>query len=112
MFYEVAPYTKPSNDNNEEEEEEAVEVKSILGSEFEGYDGSFPSINTPIEIEIGTRFHSMEIAVHFIEQYAFQNNFAIFKHKSENFSDSTNRKRVFKCDMGGRYIERLTKPTH
>ena len=102
---------EPSNDNDNEEESVGSVIKSILGSEFEGYNGSFPLINTPIEIELGTRFYSMEIAVHFIEQYALQNNFAIFKHKSEKFLDGTDRKRVFKCDMGGRYIERLTKPT-
>src|SRR6266496_1049780 len=111
MFYEVAPFMEPSNDNDNEEESVGSVIKSILGSEFEGYNGSFPLINTPIEIELGTRFYSMEIAVHFIEQYALQNNFAIFKHKSEKFLDGTDRKRVFKCDMGGRYIERLTKPT-
>ena len=102
---------KPSNNTNEEEESVDDVVGNILGSEFEGYIGSFPSINTPIEIEVGTRFYSMEIAVHFIEQYAFQNNFAIFKHKSEKFSDNTYRKRIFKCDMRGRYTERLTRPT-
>lgn len=25
--------------------------------------------------------------------------------------DDTDRKRVFKCDMGGRYVERLARPT-
>src|SRR4051812_23453434 len=111
MFYEVAPFIDPSNNDDEEAGEPVNEVKSILGSEFEDYIGSFSSINTLIEIELGTRFYSMEIAAHFIEQYALQNNFAIFKHKSENFPDNTYRKRVFKCDMGGRYVERLTRLT-
>ncbi|GBB99595.1 hypothetical protein RclHR1_03580002 [Rhizophagus clarus] len=108
MFYEVAPYTEPTNhvDNNEE-----YVVKSILGTEFEGYVDGFLLIKTPIEIEVGTSFHSMEIAVHFIEQYALQNNFAVFKHKSEKFPDGTYRKRVFKCDLGGRYTEKLSKLT-
>ena len=67
MFYEVASYMKPSNNTNEEKESVDNVVGNILGSEFEGYIGSFPSINTPIEIEVGTRFYLMEIAVHFIE---------------------------------------------
>ena len=62
-------------------------MKKIKSSEFEDYIGSFLSINILIEIELGTRFYSMEIAVHFIEQYAFQNNFAVFKHKSNKFLD-------------------------
>src|SRR5215213_9596248 len=111
MFYEVAPFIEPSNNDNNDEESVNSVVKSILGSEFENYIGNLPSINTLIEIELETRFYSMEIAVHFIEQYALQNNFAIFKHKSEKFPNGTYRKRVFKCDMGGRYVERLTKPT-
>src|SRR5215813_3355579 len=101
-------------DNNEYNgKEEHVEhvVKNILGSEYENYIGSLPPINTPVVIELGTRFHSIEIASHFIEQYAYQNNFAIFKHKNEKFTDGTCRKKVFKCDMGGRYTEKLTKPT-
>ena len=78
----------------------------LLDSEFEDNIGNFPPINTQIEIESGTKFRSMNIAVYFIEQYALQNSFAIFKHKSEKFMDGTDRKRVFKCDMGGRYVKR------
>jgi hypothetical protein len=107
MFYEAAPVIEPTNNDNEEEE---FIVEDVLGSDFENYTSNFPLINTPIKIEVGTKFHSMEIAVHFMEQYAFQNNFAIFKHKNEKFSDGTNRKRVFKCDLGGRYIEKSSRP--
>src|SRR2546429_9409035 len=84
-------------------------VKSILSSEFKDYNSNFLFINTLIEIELETKFYFMEIAVHFIKQYALQNNFAIFKHKSDKFSDNTYRKRVFKCNMGKRYIERLIR---
>ncbi len=97
-------------DSNDEELVNDV-AKGILGSEFRDYVGGFPLINTSIEIGVGTKFHSMEIAVHFIEQYALQNNFALFKHKSEKFADGTCRKRVLKCDLGGRYIEKLSRPT-
>ena len=97
-------------DSNDEELVNDV-AKGILGSEFRDYVGSFPLINTSIEIGVGTKFHSMEIAIHFIEQYALQNNFALFKHKSEKFADGTCRKRVLKCDLGGRYIEKLSRPT-
>ncbi|CAG8643797.1 781_t:CDS:2 [Racocetra fulgida] len=86
-------------------------VRNILGSEFENYNGKLPLITSPIEIEVGTRFISMLVAVHYIEQYAFQNHFAVYKHKCEIFSDGTCRKRVLKCDRGGRYNERLLRPT-
>ncbi|RGB43900.1 hypothetical protein C1646_660979 [Rhizophagus diaphanus] len=111
MIYEVVPFMKSSNINDNEEESADDMAKSILGSEFKGYVGSLPSINFLIEIELGTKFYSMEIATHFIEQYAFQNNFTTFKHKSEKFPDSTYRKRVFKCNMEGRYTKRLAKLT-
>ena len=52
----------------------------------------------------------MSIAVHFIEQYARQKKFAVIKYKTETFQDDTCRKRVFKCDLGGRYSEKLSKP--
>ncbi|CAB4428779.1 unnamed protein product [Rhizophagus irregularis] len=108
MFYEIAPFTEPTNHDDNSEE---YVVKSVLGTEFKDYVSGFPLINTLIEIENGTRFHSMEIAVHFIEQYALQNNFAVFKHKSKKFLNSTCRKRVFKCDLGGRYTEKLLRST-
>ena len=53
----------------------------------------------------------MPIAIHFIEQYAIQKNFAVFKHKSEKFLDGTCRKKVFKCDLGGRYTQKLSRLT-
>src|SRR6266480_4660053 len=107
MLSEIALAAKTSiNDNNDNNnggelvnEDSTSFAGNIVGSEFANC-VSLPLINTPIEIEVGTRFYSMSIAVHFVEQYAFQNNFAIFKHKSEKFSDNTYRKRVFKCDMG------------
>ncbi|UZO28618.1 uncharacterized protein OCT59_022135 [Rhizophagus irregularis] len=67
MLYEVSPFTEPTNHDDNSEE---YVVKSVLGAELKDYVGGFPLINTLIEIENGTRFHSMEIAVHFIEQYA------------------------------------------
>ncbi|RHZ75072.1 hypothetical protein Glove_217g134 [Diversispora epigaea] len=95
--------------NKENEENELFE--NILGFEFKNYEGVLPLINTPIELIQGTQFISMPIAVHFIEQYACQKKFAIIKYKNETFQDGTCRKRVFKCDMGGRYNEKLSRPT-
>ena len=100
----------PNNDEELVNEDSVPFVENILGSEFEDYTGNLPSINTLIELEVGTRFTSMPIAAHFIEQYAFQKHFAVYKHKSETFPDSIYRKRVFKCDLEGRYNERLSKP--
>ncbi|CAG8749489.1 8997_t:CDS:2, partial [Racocetra fulgida] len=73
----------------------------LLDSEFENYNRKLPLIDTPIEIKVGTWFPSISVAAHFVEQYARQNRFAVFKHKSEKSKDSTCRKRVFKCDLGG-----------
>ncbi|RIB07364.1 hypothetical protein C2G38_2274479 [Gigaspora rosea] len=85
--------------------------ENTIGSEFKNYTGNLPLITTPIAIEVGTRFISMPVAVHYVEQYAFQNHFSVYKHKCEIFADGTCRKRVLKCDMGGRYNERLSRPT-
>lgn len=86
-----------------------LEKENVLGYEFEGCT-PLPPINTLIVIETGTRFCSMAIAIHFVERYALQNHFAVYKHKSETFPDGTSRKRVFKCDLGGRYNEKVSRP--
>src|SRR5579859_3948558 len=113
MLSEVDPAAEPFiNDNNGVElvnEGSIPFAGNIVGSEFANC-VSLPSIYAPIEIEVGTRFYSMSIAVHFVEQYALQKNFAIIKHKNETFSDGTCRKRVFKCDLGGKYKEKLSRP--
>ncbi|RHZ70110.1 hypothetical protein Glove_275g98 [Diversispora epigaea] len=95
--------------NKENEENELLE--NILGFEFKNYKGVLPLINTPMELIQGTQFISMPIAVHFIEQYTCQKKFSIIKYKNETFQDGICRKRVFKCDMGGRYNEKLSRPT-
>ncbi|RHZ82368.1 hypothetical protein Glove_109g371 [Diversispora epigaea] len=92
------------------DKENEASLENILGAEFENYEDVLPLINTPIEIIEGTQFISMSIAVHFIEQYARQKKFAIIKYKNETFQDGTCRKRVFKCDLGGRYSEKLSRP--
>jgi len=115
MSSEVIPPNEPANndnhDNNKGNEGITLFAENILGSEFKDCIGSLPLINTPIELEVGTRFYSMPIAIHFIEQYAIQKSFAIFKHKSEKFLDGTCRKKVFKCDLGGRYTQKLSRLT-
>src|SRR6266498_5314984 len=75
------------NNNNREELEDSIPfAKNIIGFEFINC-GSLPLINIPIEIEVGIKFYSMSIAVHFVKQYAFQKNFAVYKHKYETFLD-------------------------
>ncbi|CAG8626698.1 2030_t:CDS:2, partial [Funneliformis caledonium] len=68
----------PTNNNNNEEE---YVFRDVLGSKFEGYNSVFSPINTSIEIELGTKFHSMEIT-----------------------------KKVFKCDLEGRYVKKHSRP--
>jgi len=98
------------NNNNEEELEDSIPfAENIIGFEFINC-SSLPLINIPIEIEVGTRFYSISIAVHFVKQYALQKNFAVYKHKYKIFLNDTCKKRVFKCDLGGRYQEKLSKP--
>ena len=114
MLSEVAPAAELSvNDNNNGgkliNEDSIPFAGNIVGSEFANC-VSLPLIYTPIEIEVGTRFYSMSIVVHFVEQYALQKNFAIVKYKNESFSDGTCRKRVFKCDLGGKYEKKLSRP--
>ncbi|CAB4384381.1 unnamed protein product [Rhizophagus irregularis] len=84
MLYEVSPFTEPTNHDDNSEE---YVVKSVLGAELKDYVGGFPLINTLIEIENGTSI------------------------KVKNFPDGTCRKRVFKCDLGGRYTEKLLRLT-
>src|SRR5581483_4750526 len=95
--------------NNGGNEDSTPFAGNIVGSEFANC-VSLPSIYTPIEFEVGTKFYSMSIAVHFVEQFAFQKNFAVVKHKNKTFLDGTCRKRVFKCDLGGKYEEKLSRP--
>ncbi|CAG8684782.1 3479_t:CDS:2, partial [Funneliformis mosseae] len=80
IFCDAAPFIEPTNNNNNEEE---YIFRDILGSKFEGYNGVFPLINTLIEIELETKFYFMEIA------YL--------------------QKRVFKYDLGERYVEKHSR---
>ena len=74
----------PNNDEELVNEDSVLFIENILGSEFENYIGNLPSINIPFEIKVGTQFSSMDIAIHFIEQYAFQKHFAIYKQLPQN----------------------------
>ncbi|UZN98782.1 uncharacterized protein OCT59_000068 [Rhizophagus irregularis] len=115
MISEVIPPIESSNydnhDNNEDNESTTLFAENILGFNFKDCVRSLPLINTPIKLEVGTSFYSMTIAIHYIEQFTLQNNFAIFKHKSEKFLDGTCRKKVLKCNLGGRYTQKLSRPT-
>ncbi|RGB21821.1 hypothetical protein C1646_777192 [Rhizophagus diaphanus] len=115
MIFKVIPPVEPSNHdnhyNNKDNESTTPFAENILGSNFKDCVENLPLINTLIKLEVETSFYFITIAVHYIEQFALQNNFAIFKHKSEKFLDGTCRKKVLKCDLGGRYIQKLLKPT-
>ncbi|CAG8796867.1 5879_t:CDS:1, partial [Racocetra persica] len=84
--------------------------KEILDTEFENYDKNLLLIDIPFEIKVGTQFLFMLVAVHFVEQYAYQKWFAVFKHKNEKFKDGIYRKKVLKYDLRGKYSEKLSKP--
>ena len=57
--------------------------------EFLEYNGQLPNIDSKINLEVGTSFPSLKIAEHYIEQYAKQQYFAIFKAKLEIHDDKT-----------------------
>ncbi|CAG8602460.1 5264_t:CDS:2 [Funneliformis caledonium] len=80
---------------------------NVLGIELLEYNGQLPIINTPINLEVGVSFLSPKIADHYIEQYAMQQYFIIFKAKFEVHSDKTFRKRVFKCNVEGYCKQKL-----
>ncbi len=52
-------------------------------------------INTPINLEVRVSFLSPKIADHYIEQYALQRHFTIFKVKFKVYSDKTFQKTSF-----------------
>ena len=83
----------------------------LIGTEFIDYNGQLPNIEAEINLEVGVSFPTLEIADHYIIQYAKQQHFAIFKAKLETYNDKTFRKRVFKCDLGGHYEQKLFNPT-
>ena len=62
---------------------------NVLGIELLEYNGQLPIINTPINLEVEVSFLSPKIADHYIEQYALQQHFVIFKAKFEVHSDKT-----------------------
>ncbi|CAG8515343.1 14870_t:CDS:2 [Funneliformis caledonium] len=65
MFCDAAPFIELTNNNNDEEE---YIFRDVLGSKFEGYNGIFLPINTLIEIELRTKFYSMEIVMVLVEK--------------------------------------------
>ena len=81
VFWGYTPIEPSDNDNYNNNEGTTLFVENILGSEFKDCVSSLPLVKTPIEIEVGTRFYSMPIAVHFIEQYALQNSFAVLPNE-------------------------------
>ncbi|CAG8769536.1 8757_t:CDS:1, partial [Funneliformis caledonium] len=62
---------------------------NVLGIELLEYNGQLPIINIPINLEVGVSFLLPKIANHYIEQYALQQHFVIFKAKFEVHSDKT-----------------------
>ncbi|CAG8756455.1 17733_t:CDS:1, partial [Funneliformis caledonium] len=56
---------------------------NVLGIELLEYNGQLSIINTPINLEVRVSFLSPKIADYYIEQYALQQHFVIFKAKFE-----------------------------
>ncbi len=62
---------------------------NVLGIELLEYNGQLLIINIPINLEVGVSFPSLKIADYYIEQYALQRHFVVFKAKFKVYSDKT-----------------------
>ncbi|GES96856.1 protein FAR1-related sequence 5-like [Rhizophagus clarus] len=87
----------------------------ILGSELENFD----SVTNPIELSIGLRFDTWEIAERYLKEYGRQNGFVVNRHRVEfvEFHDCQSensvriaKKRTFACEYSGKYKPNKSKP--
>ena len=69
---------------------EATETTDpILGTKLEGLDiTKYPLITIPIELEVGTRFSSWEIAEYYLKEYGRQKGFAIKRYRVEFYKNN------------------------
>src|SRR5215471_3087119 len=82
----------------------------VLGSELENLDpGEYPLLNTySIELTVGSRFSSWEIAEYYLKEYGRQRGFSVNKYRveftpSSDLADKIPRKRTFVCEFAGKY---------
>jgi hypothetical protein len=79
----------------------------------------YPLLTESIELSVGSRFSSWEIAEHYIKEYGRQKGFAINRYRVEHHNDkyqlpnSTDRlvkKRTFACENAEKHKPTKSKP--
>ncbi|CAG8712136.1 12102_t:CDS:2, partial [Dentiscutata erythropus] len=107
-------YNIENNDLVEEEQHEVGEnipIGPILGSELEGLDPiKYPLITSSIELSVGIRFSSWEIAKYYLKEYGRQKGFAIKRYRVEFDKNRIVKKRTLTCKKAGKYTPNKTKP--
>src|SRR5579862_8226713 len=93
------------------ERTESIPAGPILGSELEGINSTkYPLINSSIELSVGTRFNSWEIAEYYLKEYGRQKGFVIKQYRVEYHKDHTVKRRTLTCENAGKYKPNKTKP--
>ena len=86
-------------------------IGPTLGSELEGLDSTkYPLITFPIELSVGIRFSSWEIAEYYLKEYGRQKGFVIKRYRVEYHKDHAVKKRTLTCEKAGKYKPSKTKP--
>ncbi|CAG8791125.1 9558_t:CDS:10, partial [Cetraspora pellucida] len=99
------------NNNLDSEERENIPIGPILGSELEGLDPThYPLITSSIELSVGTRFSSWEIAEYYLKEYGRQNGFATKRYRVELHKNRRVKKRTLACEKAGKYKPNKSKP--
>ena len=85
-------------------------IGPTLGSELEGLDSTkYPLITFPIELSVGIRFSSWEIAEYYLKEYGRQNGFVIKRYRVEYHKNRTVKKWTLTCEKAGKYKPIKTK---
>ncbi|CAG8765971.1 6310_t:CDS:2, partial [Gigaspora rosea] len=94
----------------ETEEGENIALGPILGSVLEGLDPmKYPLITSSIELSVGIRFSSWEIAEYYLKEYGRQKGFAIKRYRVECDKNHSVKKRTLTCKKAGKYKPNKTK---
>lgn len=72
----------------------------------------YPLLPYPVELSVGSRFSSWEIAEYYLKEYGRQRGFAIIKYRVvyvQNSTDKIARKRTFVCEYAGKHNPNKSK---
>jgi hypothetical protein len=89
---------------------ENISIEPILGTELEGIETTkYPLITSSIELSVGTRFNSWEIAEYYLKEHGRQNGFVIKRYRVEYNKNHTVKRRALTCKNAGKYKPNKTK---